>query len=110
MVLGIRCDSHPHTTEVSSGITTDQRVSNPSHHSCQSDQSLRVLTVGQETVALEDGSLYIASGTGQGNLKTEPPIKQLRMYVCHALSRKYDVKPFLNFLRSGLLHMVGMRL
>ena len=66
----LRSNGHAHSAEVGSGIGSHERVSNTSHHLGQPDQSLSVLLVGQETVALHDGRLHVAE-VGSGNTLME---------------------------------------
>ena len=56
----LRSYGHAHSAEVGPGIGSHQWVPDTSHHLGQPDQSLGVLLVGQETVALHNGRLHIA--------------------------------------------------
>ena len=60
VVLGIRGHGHSNTTQISPGVAGHQGVPDTSHHSCEADEGLGVLTVSQVAVALQDGRLHIA--------------------------------------------------
>ena len=60
MHAGLGGNGHSDTTEVGSGVACHERVSDPTDHLGESYEGLRVLLVGQETVAFHDGRLHIA--------------------------------------------------
>ena len=61
MVLGVGGHRHAHTTQIRTSIAGHQGVPNPTYHTSEADQGLRVLPVGEVTVALEDGRLHVES-------------------------------------------------
>ena len=58
---GIRSNKEPYTTEVGSGVARNERVSDPTNHLGEANESLSELTVRQEAVALQNGRLNIAN-------------------------------------------------
>ena len=60
MILSVGSYTDPHPTQVSPGVTGHQGVSYPPRHAREADEGLRVLSVCQEAVALQDGRFYIA--------------------------------------------------
>ena len=60
MVLGVWGNAHANPGEIGASIAGDQGVSNSPHQPGETQQSLGVLTVRQEAVALQDGRLHVA--------------------------------------------------
>jgi hypothetical protein len=52
----------PDPTEIGPGIAGHQRVTNPSDHLGEANESLSELLVSQEAVTLQDGRLNVAMG------------------------------------------------
>ena len=56
----LRCNIYSHPTQIGSGVSRDQRVPNSSAEGREPHQGLGVLTVCEEAIALDQGSLHIA--------------------------------------------------